>query len=29
MKQNGWGSELDSEGIETFLETKHVTMDLD
>lgn len=29
MKQSGWGRELGSEGIESFLETKHVSLDLD
>lgn len=29
MKQSGWGRELGSEGIEEFLETKHVSLDLD
>ena len=29
VKQSGWGRELGSEGIEAFLETKHVSMDLD
>jgi succinate-semialdehyde dehydrogenase/glutarate-semialdehyde dehydrogenase len=29
LKQSGWGRELGSEGIEAFLETKHVSLDLD
>ena len=29
MKQSGWGRELGSEGLEAFLETKHVSLDLD
>lgn len=29
MKESGWGRELGSEGIEAFLETKHVSLDLD
>jgi acyl-CoA reductase-like NAD-dependent aldehyde dehydrogenase len=29
MKQSGWGRELGTEGIEAFLETKHVSMDLE
>lgn len=29
MKQSGWGRELGSEGMETFLETKHISLDLD
>lgn len=28
MKQSGWGRELGSEGIEAFLETKHVSIDI-
>ena len=29
MKQSGWGRELGREGLEAFLETKHVSLDLD
>ncbi len=29
MKQSGWGRELGSEGLEAFLETKHVSIDLE
>ena len=29
MKQSGWGRELGSEGLEAFLETKHVSLDLE
>ncbi|HMP81998.1 MAG TPA: NAD-dependent succinate-semialdehyde dehydrogenase [Verrucomicrobiota bacterium] len=29
MKQSGWGRELGSEGVEAFLETKHVSIALD
>jgi succinate-semialdehyde dehydrogenase/glutarate-semialdehyde dehydrogenase len=28
MKMSGWGRELASEGIEAFLETKHVSLGL-
>ena len=28
MKQSGWGRELGSEGMEAFLETKHVSIGL-
>src|SRR5262249_39414389 len=28
MKQSGWGRELGSEGLEAFLETKHVSLGL-
>jgi succinate-semialdehyde dehydrogenase/glutarate-semialdehyde dehydrogenase len=28
MKQSGWGRELGSEGIEAFVETKHVSLAL-
>jgi succinate-semialdehyde dehydrogenase / glutarate-semialdehyde dehydrogenase len=26
MKESGWGRELGSEGLEAFLETKHVSL---
>ena len=26
MKQSGWGRELGSEGLDAFLETKHVSL---
>jgi succinate-semialdehyde dehydrogenase/glutarate-semialdehyde dehydrogenase len=26
MKQSGWGRELGSEGMDAFLETKHITL---
>jgi hypothetical protein len=26
MKQSGWGRELGSEGMEAFLETKHISI---
>ena len=29
VKQSGWGRELGSEGLEAFLETKHVSIDLE
>lgn len=29
MKQSGWGRELGTEGLDAFLETKHVSLDLD
>ncbi len=29
FKQSGWGRELGSEGLEAFLETKHVSLGLD
>lgn len=29
VKQSGWGRELGSEGVEAFLETKHVSIDLE
>jgi succinate-semialdehyde dehydrogenase/glutarate-semialdehyde dehydrogenase len=29
MKQSGWGRELGSEGLDAFLETKHVSMGID
>jgi succinate-semialdehyde dehydrogenase/glutarate-semialdehyde dehydrogenase len=29
IKQSGWGRELGSEGLEAFLETKHVSIDLE
>jgi len=29
MKQSGWGRELGSEGLEAFLETKHVSIDME
>jgi succinate-semialdehyde dehydrogenase/glutarate-semialdehyde dehydrogenase len=29
MKQSGWGRELGSEGIESFLETKHISIGLE
>lgn len=29
MKQSGWGRELGSEGLDAFLETKHVSFDLE
>jgi succinate-semialdehyde dehydrogenase / glutarate-semialdehyde dehydrogenase len=29
VKQSGWGRELGTEGVEAFLETKHVSIDLD
>ena len=29
MKQSGWGRELGSEGIEAFLETKHVSIEME
>jgi succinate-semialdehyde dehydrogenase/glutarate-semialdehyde dehydrogenase len=29
LKQSGWGRELGSEGLEAFLETKHVSIDLE
>jgi succinate-semialdehyde dehydrogenase/glutarate-semialdehyde dehydrogenase len=29
MKQSGWGRELGSEGMEAFLETKHVSISID
>ena len=29
MKQSGWGRELGSEGMEAFLETKHVSIGID
>jgi succinate-semialdehyde dehydrogenase/glutarate-semialdehyde dehydrogenase len=28
LKQSGWGRELGTEGMEAFLETKHVSIDL-
>ena len=28
MNQSGWGRELGSEGLDAFLETKHVSMGL-
>jgi succinate-semialdehyde dehydrogenase/glutarate-semialdehyde dehydrogenase len=28
LKQSGWGRELGSEGIDSFLETKHISMGL-
>ena len=29
VKQSGWGRELGSEGLESFLETKHISIDLE
>jgi succinate-semialdehyde dehydrogenase/glutarate-semialdehyde dehydrogenase len=28
MKQSGWGRELGSEGLDAFLETKHISIGL-